>query len=61
MDITMVVMRTVHILLGVFWAGTFFFVVLFLEPSVRAAGLDGAKVMKGIQERRLAWMKLSGK
>ena len=52
MDVLMVVMRLAHILLGVFWAGTFFFVVLFLEPSVRAAGPDGAKVMQGIMQRR---------
>ena len=36
-----------------FWAGTVFFIVLFLEPSVRAAGPDGAKVMRGIQQRNL--------
>ena len=52
MDVMMVVMRVVHILFGVFWAGSLFFIVLYLEPSVRAAGPDGAKVMLGIQQRK---------
>jgi hypothetical protein len=52
MDVLMVAMRIIHILLGVFWAGTIFFVVLYLEPSVRAAGPDGAKVMQGIMDRK---------
>jgi len=52
MDVLMVAMRLVHILFGVFWAGTLFFIVLYLEPSVRAAGPDGAKVMLGIQQRK---------
>jgi hypothetical protein len=46
-----IVTRLIHIVLGVFWAGTIFFVVIFLEPSVRAAGPDGARVMQGLQQR----------
>lgn len=49
----MVVLRIVHILCGVFWAGSLIFMATFLEPSVRAAGPDGAKVMQQIQRRRL--------
>ncbi len=52
MDLEMVAMRLIHIGLGVFWAGAIFFIVLFLEPSVRAAGPDGARVMQGLQQRR---------
>jgi hypothetical protein len=48
----MVTMRIVHILMGVFWAGTIFFVILFLEPSVREAGPEGAKVMQGLLKRK---------
>lgn len=44
-------LRLVHITLGVFWAGTIFFVVLFLAPSVRAVGPDGARAMKALQQR----------
>ncbi len=51
MNAEMIVLRLLHIGLGVVWAGAIFFFVLFLEPAVRAAGPDGAKVMKGIQQR----------
>ena len=53
MDPLLIVLRLLHITLGVAWAGTIFFVVLYLEPSVRAAGPAGGAVMKGLQERRL--------
>ncbi len=48
----MIFLRLVHIILGVFWAGTLFFVVLFLGPSVRAVGPDGARVMQALQRRQ---------
>ena len=51
MNTFMITLRLVHIALGVFWAGTIFFFVIFLEPSVRAAGPDGARVMQGLQRR----------
>ncbi len=41
MHAVMIALRLLHILLGVFWAGTLFFIVTFLEPSVRAAGPEG--------------------
>ena len=49
----MLMLRLVHILFGVFWAGTIFFMVRYLEPSARAAGPDAAKVMGGLQKRGL--------
>jgi hypothetical protein len=52
MNTFMITLRLVHIALGVFWAGTIFFFVMFLEPSVRAAGPDGARVMQGLQKRQ---------
>lgn len=51
MTTLMLVVRLIHIGLGVFWAGTIFFFVIFLEPSVREAGPDGAKVMRGLFKR----------
>jgi hypothetical protein len=51
MTVLMIILRLVHITLGVFWAGTIFFFVTFLEPSVREAGPDGARVMQGLQKR----------
>lgn len=53
MNTYMVALRLIHIGGGVFWVGATFFIVLFLEPSVRAAGPDGAKVMQGLQQRNL--------
>jgi len=46
------VLRLVHIVFGVFWAGTIFFFVSFLEPSIRAVGPDGGKVMLQLFSRR---------
>lgn len=48
----MILLRVLHITLGVFWAGTLFFMVLFLGPSVRSVGPDGAKVMQALARRR---------
>lgn len=45
-------LRVIHILCGVYWAGALLFVATFLEPSVRASGPDGAKVMQAIMQRR---------
>jgi len=47
----MILLRLIHILCGVFWAGTLIFVVTFLEPSVRAAGPEGARVMQALLRR----------
>jgi hypothetical protein len=51
MDIVVVLMRLLHILLGVFWAGTIFFNTIFLGPAIRDAGPDGAKVFGGLARR----------
>lgn len=50
-DVTMLLLRLVHILLGVYWAGTLMFFATLLEPSVREAGPDGARVMAALQRR----------
>lgn len=47
-----IVLRLLHVVLGVFWAGTLIFFATYLVPSVREAGPDGAKVMAAIQRRR---------
>jgi uncharacterized membrane protein len=51
MDPMLIVLRVVHVLCGVFWAGAILFVVHFLEPAVREAGPDGAKVMQALKKR----------
>lgn len=48
----MIVLRVVHILLGVFWAGGAFFAAMFLVPSVRAVGPAGGPVMRQLMEVR---------
>ena len=45
------VLRLIHILSGVYWAGTVFFFVTFLEPTIRSLGPDGGKVMIRLFER----------
>jgi uncharacterized membrane protein len=49
----LLVLRLVHILGGIFWVGSLFFMTYFLTPAVVAAGAAGGKVMAGMQERRL--------
>ncbi len=45
-------MRLLHIVLGVFWAGTLVFTAFFLLPSIRDAGPEGAKVAQGLMRRQ---------
>ncbi|HTR21043.1 MAG TPA: hypothetical protein VMH88_09345 [Gemmatimonadales bacterium] len=53
MHTELIALRLVHILLGVFWAGSLVFMAVFLEPSLRAAGPAGAPVMQQLAARRL--------
>ncbi|MDX1675450.1 MAG: hypothetical protein R3314_11705 [Longimicrobiales bacterium] len=45
-------LRLIHIILGVFWAGVIFFLVLFLGPAVRRSGPGGGRVMAEINRAR---------
>lgn len=49
MDVTVVGLRLIHIVAGVFWAGAAFFNVLLLEPAINASGPEGAKTMGALQ------------
>jgi uncharacterized membrane protein len=51
MDLLLIFMRLLHVLLGVFWAGTAFFNAFFLMPAMRDAGPDGAKVGAALLRR----------
>ncbi len=53
MNLTVLIARILHVGLGVFWAGTIFFVVFLLEPSVRSVGPEGGRVMQALQKRGL--------
>lgn len=54
----LLLMRIVHVFVGVFWAGALLFIAGFLFPSVRAAGPAGGAVMQQLTlARRLPlWM-----
>ena len=46
MDFYVLLLRIVHIVGGVFWAGSAFMLVQFVAPAVRLAGPEGAKFMQ---------------
>jgi uncharacterized membrane protein len=46
MDVMMIVLRLIHVVSGVFWAGSVFFAVSFLLPAVRATGPAGKQIMR---------------
>jgi uncharacterized membrane protein len=48
MTTTIVVLRLLHIITGVFWAGALFFTVSVLFPAIRATGPAGGRVMRQI-------------
>lgn len=43
--------RVIHIVVGVFWAGTVFFNAWLLAPALRDLGPDGGKVMGALAKR----------
>jgi uncharacterized membrane protein len=43
-------LRLIHILVGIFWVGSLFFITAFLLPAVRAAGPAGGAVMGQIMQ-----------
>lgn len=50
--ILLLVMRLLHILSGIFWAGSMIFTARFLLPAMQDAGPDGAKVGVALAKRR---------
>jgi len=46
-------LRIVHIITGVFWAGSVFFIISFLQPALRDVGPEGAKVFGALRARRM--------
>jgi uncharacterized membrane protein len=47
-----IVLRLLHVVLGVYWAGTLIFIATFLEPSIRAALPESGKVQAQLLQRR---------
>jgi uncharacterized membrane protein len=55
MSIVLVILRLIHIVGGVFWAGGTFVMVGFLTPTVNAAGPEGPRFMQRLMgEKRLS-------
>ncbi len=52
MNTVTVFLRVIHILCGVYWAGTLFFVATLLQPSVAEAGPEVGKVVQALIRRR---------
>ena len=46
MDILMIILRVIHVLSGVFWAGSTFLFATHVTPAVKLAGADGQKFMQ---------------
>ena len=52
MDATIILLRVIHILSGVFWAGATFFLVGFLQPVVAASGPEGGRLMQRLTSQK---------
>src|SRR3989475_13332023 len=51
-DATMILLRVIHPLSGVFWAGATFFLVGFLQPVVAASGPEGGRLMQRLTSQK---------
>jgi hypothetical protein len=51
--VLIMLLRLTHILFGIFWVGAVVFIALYLIPSVRDAGPEGARVMQALQRRHV--------
>lgn len=51
MNFLIMVLRVIHIFSGVFWVGFAFFNIGFLQPTVRAIGVEGQKTMQHLTQK----------
>lgn len=51
-DVSMVLLRIVHIVTGVLWVGSLFVVVVFVQPTAATLGAAGAPFMSELRRRR---------
>ena len=54
MDLGLLIARVIHVLAGVLWVGSMFFLAVFLGPALGDIGPDGASVMGALAKRK--WM-----
>ena len=52
MDITLILLRLIHIVAGAFWVGAALMVALFVEPTARAAGPAGSQFMQQLGQSK---------
>src|SRR5262245_43899125 len=61
MDVYMLVLRFIHVLSGVFWAGSAIFFALLLVPAMGDAAEAGGRVMGALGARKLpTWLGAAG-
>lgn len=53
MNIELLVLRTVHVLGGIFWVGSAVFTALFLVPALGTAGPAAGQIMTAMRQRGL--------
>lgn len=53
MKAELLTLRLIHILGGIFWAGSLMFTSFFLVPVIRSSPAVAGQVMAGLQKRRL--------
>lgn len=54
MDFGLLIARIVHVVGGVLWVGTMYFLAVFLGPALGDVGPEGGKVMGALMRRK--WM-----
>lgn len=45
-----IILRLLHIVFGILWAGSVLFFTLFIMPALKASGPDGVKFMQNLGE-----------
>lgn len=53
MDPGLILARIIHVVLGILWVGSMFFISTFLFPSLEEAGPDAGKVVVALTRRKL--------
>ncbi len=56
----LIVLRLLHIVAGVFWAGTTFFMIGFMNPALRMAGPGGQDYMRALTQRTRLSLMMTG-
>jgi len=57
LHVTLIILRILHIVTGVFWAGAVFFIVSFLLPTFKTVGPDAGKVFAELRRRNMfTWL-----